>query len=156
MSLTLTKLKIGHMIGGLEFRLFDVLFDNSYATGGKPIDGSEVGINIILGALDVNAGVGDGAFRFKYDLVNKKLLAFRAPSGTLAGNVVVKGGGIGEAVGINPDSNAGVLSKAAATDRTIPVATFLGGAMATAAASLVEVGNGVDLSAITARILFIG
>lgn len=46
---------------------------------------------------------------------------------TVTGNVVVVGGGIGEAIGINPDSNAGVLSKAAATNRTIPLATFLGG-----------------------------
>lgn len=61
-----------------------------------------------------------------------KQLAF-TPAGTsgtssVTGNVTVVGGGVGEAIGINPDSNAGVLSKAAATNRTIPIATFLGAA----------------------------
>lgn len=60
------------------------------------------------------------------------------PAGTnstsnVTGNVIVKGGAIGEATGINPDSNAGVLSKAAATDRTIPIATYLGATPSAAA-----------------------
>lgn len=77
---------------------------------------------------------------------------------TVTGNVVVVGGGIGEAVGINPDTNAGVLSKTAATNRTIPVATFLGGTLtagtqtftgsATTAAALAEIADDTNAGAV--------
>ena len=50
------------------------------------------------------------------------------PAGTLSGNVVVTTGTIAQAIGITPDSNAGVLTTAGST-RTIPYATFLGGAL---------------------------
>ncbi len=57
------------------------------------------------------------------------------PAGTIVvteGDVTVLGGAAGTALGISADSNAGALTKAAATNRTIPRAT-LGFAASTAA-----------------------
>lgn len=89
MSVTITPLRRGHLIGGLDVRVADVLFDSSYPTGGEPISPSEVGLNSILGAIDLNGGTGDGGYRFKWDPVNNKLLAFRASGFTPAGTVAV-------------------------------------------------------------------
>lgn len=73
---------------------------------------------------------------------NGKLAILQSGAGTVTGNVTVVGGAIGEAIGINPDTNAGVLSKAAATNRTIPIATFLGAAPAVAGVAAGELSNG--------------
>lgn len=80
-------------------------------------------------------------------LANGKLVILAAGGGSVTGNVTVVGGGIGEAIGINPDTNAGVLSKTAATNRTIPIATFLGAAPAVAAAVDSQLSNGSAIPA---------
>lgn len=80
-------------------------------------------------------------------LANGKLVIFAGGGGSVTGNVTVVGGGIGEAIGINPDTNAGVLSKAAATNRTIPIATFLGAAPSVAAAVDSQLANGSAIPA---------
>jgi hypothetical protein len=119
----------------------------SYSTGG-------IALNLLTAMTDTRPGSvpmigitgqpiyvtvnGIAGYKYEYDATNKKLIirqvAAQTPAGTNAastvtGNAVVVGGGIGEAIGINPDTNAGVLSKAAATNRTIPITTFLGGAL---------------------------
>jgi hypothetical protein len=81
MSLALTILRRGHLIGGMDCRLVDALFDSSYPTGGEPLSGAEIGLNSILAAIDTNAGVGDGSFRFNYNAVTGKLLAYRSGAG---------------------------------------------------------------------------
>jgi hypothetical protein len=171
--------------GKFRVKIWDITLDTSYPTGGY---GSSLGFSAIalgVGSLIVGVQViawdADGpAVVLGYDRVNQKLMAFRAgastPAGTISaptitvtdGAVTVVGGGIGEAIGINPDSNAGALSKAAATNRTIPQATF-GIAPTTATASvptftgtagaqaaLAQVSNAVNLSAFVARCLVIG
>lgn len=138
----------------------------TYPTGGIPMDlltatillDSRPGFLPLPGISSQPIRVevkGIAGFTYAYDRTNKKLIirasAAITPAGTIAvteGAVTVVGGGIGEAIGINPDSNAGVLSKAAATNRTIPRATFLGSATTAAftgtavtAAALAELAN---------------
>src|SRR5690242_9772354 len=80
MSLTVTVLRRGHLIGGIDCRLCDVLFDSSYNSGGEAL-GSEVGLNSILAAIDTGAGVAEGPYRFKYNLATSKMQAFRSGAG---------------------------------------------------------------------------
>lgn len=131
--------KRSHVLGSIALT-------GSYTTGG-------ISLNFVTAALSGTKGQtalpgiskqpirasidGIAGYKYEYDRTNKKLIIRQSagftPAGTNAsstvtGNVSVVGGGIGEAIGINPDTNAGVLSKAAATTRTIPIATFLGAA----------------------------
>lgn len=162
---TFTKLTNGEgEISGLRVNCQSVPL-GVYATGGFVISPPRVAMGQIHGVIPIGFDTDAQGYVIQWNFQTGKLMVFQSagftPAGTISGNVVVKGGGIGEAIGINPDSVAGVLSKAAATDRTIPYATFLGGALtiagtAVAKAALVEVSNGVDLSALTAHLMFIG
>lgn len=152
--------------GWVRETFYDITLDASYPTGGETIDPNNVGLNQLFSMEVVGQGLATGlaattALQFLYDPYTGKLQAFQSggatPAGTIGGNVTVVGGGIGEATGINPDSNAGVLSKAAATNRTIPIATYLGAAptftgTAIAAAALAEVPDTTNLSAIRIRV----
>ena len=145
----------------LYIRIYDITLDSSYPTNGytaalgfSPI---KYRLKKILGLVQIGCdAAADLIVGVKFDITNNKLLAYRTAQGTLSGNVIVKGGGIGEAIGINPDSNAGVLSKAAATDRTIPIATFLGATDIIAQGSFAEVANGVSLANTKLRCMIFG
>jgi hypothetical protein len=141
-----------------------IAFDTSYPTGGY---GASLGLSAqrigfakagdIFGALMIGLNAAaSGVAWVVWDYTNKKLMALRGGTGSITGNVTVVGGAIGEAIGINPDSNAGVLSKAAATNRTIPIATFLGAAPSVTQQPLAEVSNTTNLSAVTCRMEFRG
>jgi hypothetical protein len=169
MAISKSALLYEDVWGKLRVRAYDVTLDTSYPAGGY---GASLGFSaiafgfgptgVIFGVLPIAYDADGPLVVLGFDRVNKKLMAFRAgtvtPGGTISGNVTVVGGAIGEAVGINPDSNAGVLSKAAATNRTIPIATFLGAAptftgTATGQGSLAEVTAAVSLAAVTVRCL---
>lgn len=153
-----------------KFAKGTVAFDSSYPTGGETLRAIDFGLSRFsrLAAYPTGAASGGAGYVFDFtlssDYTTASILVFRSPAvtptGTIAvtdGAITVKGGGIGEAIGINPDSNSGVLAKAAATDRTIPQATF-GIAATTAtftgqqvsAAALEQVSNGTNLSTLTA------
>jgi hypothetical protein len=144
----------------------------TYASDGVTFPKEFAGISDVWGVIPI---ANAGGYVYEYVRSTGKLKVYRqggfTPAGTngtsaVTGNVTVVGGGVGEAIGINPDSNAGVLSKAAATNRTIPIATLLGAAptagaqtftgTAVAAAALTEVANGVDLSGVDPVFLVIG
>jgi hypothetical protein len=98
------------------------------------------------GIISLTVVSSENGYVLGFNKSTGKFKAYRSPAATTTGNVVIVGGGVGEAIGINPDTNAGVLSKAAATNRTIPIATFLGAtAPAIAAAAFAEVADDTDL-----------
>ncbi len=167
------------VLGNLRCWVGTLTFDTSYPTGGLAYTNASFGLqsNPVFIGFDSDAS----GYGFQHDRANGKILAYRGagftPAGTNStptvtvteGAVTVVGGAIGEAIGINPDSNAGVLSKAAATNRTIPRATLLGTATtaalsgaptftgtAVAAAAAVEVANAVNLSAIVVNVFVLG
>jgi hypothetical protein len=159
--------------GTIRETFYDVTFDSSYPTGGEAISPKDLGLSQIYGLDVLGSSLVAGTaptsrYRFEWDYKNGKLQAFASatPAGTIAvtdGAVTVVGGGIGEAIGINPDSNAGALSKAAATTRTIPqatfgiaatTATFTGTAGTSSPAS--EAANGTNLSTYVLRIRAVG
>lgn len=148
-------------------RLLDFTGPASYTTGGETLAANSVGLGTIEHCPDFTISDGTSVYLARYNRTTGKLQVYTsvaaggAITGTVAGNVVVKGSGIGEAIGINPDSNAGVLSKAAATDRTIPVATFLGGSLtvsgtAAGGTGLNEVSAATNLSTFVGRCEVIG
>jgi hypothetical protein len=119
-----------------------------YVTGGiscdpltAMVDGASIGVPLPAITLEpfwfeIH---GKAGYRYEWDYTNKKLIIRQAgavtPAGTIVvteGDVTVLGGAAGTALGITADSNAGALTKAAATTRTIPRATF-GFAASTAA-----------------------
>lgn len=77
MSLTVTILKKGHLIGGLQASLVNVLFDSSYPTGGEVFGANECGLTQLLAAIDTKSGVADGGYSFKYNAATGKLQVFR-------------------------------------------------------------------------------
>jgi hypothetical protein len=152
-----------------QTKVIDATLD-TYATGGLSFPASLAELEYILVALAAPAS----GYVFRYDPTTKKLLAYRSAGFTPAGSVsahahdlLVKGaatGGIDEPIGVE---GTDTLAKDAATDRTIAGAdsatkggvrsttsTFTGTAVA--AGGLVEVANGVDLSAVVTRVLVIG
>jgi hypothetical protein len=137
-----------------------------YATNGIAVSAAQVGLGVI-DSLVINQAAG---YTFEYVASTGLVKAYRSaaitPVGSIAvtdGAVTIAGGAAGEAVGIAPDSNAGALTKAAATARVIPQAT-LGFAATTAAftgtagaqAALAEVTNGVNLAGVTFSFIAIG
>jgi len=159
MGLTYTRVSGGEgSWGQIRFKVFDVLYDNSYPTGGEVLSPAMIGLQNIVGSLQI--GVKDatsgGVMTQFVPGATPKLMALRSAGGTVTGSAVVKGGALGEAIGINPDGNTGVLSKAAATDRTIPIATLLGGTLSVAQGAMAEVANTTDLSLVQVRVMFIG
>lgn len=133
-----------------------------YATGGVAVLPTQVGLGSYIGAPVFSAP----GYTFSFVAATNKVLAYRTPAvaGTVAvteGDVTILGGAAGTALGITADSNAGALTKAAASTRTIPRAT-LGFAATTATltgtaqAVLAEVTNAVDLSAVTVSFVAFG
>ena len=161
MATVLTNLKVDEFVWNkLYIRIYDITLA-SYVTNGFTaalgFGPKEYALKIILGINQIGCdAAADLIVSVKFDFTNNKLLAYRSAAATVIGNVTVVGGGIGEATGINPDSNAGVLSKAAATNRTIPIATYLGAAPTIAQGGFAEVTNGVDLSAVKVRCMIFG
>lgn len=143
-------------ISGIRVRIKTFGLDASYTTGGYPVTGPFFGMGALHGIVLLGWNTAGQGYEIQYNSQTKKLMVFRVGTGTVIGNVTVVGGTLGEATGINPDSNAGVLSKAAATNRTIPIATYLGAAPTIAAGALAEVANGVDLSALVLTCMAIG
>ena len=138
----------------------------TYATGGVTISAQNLGLGSFVTAPQFSAA----GYVFGWDATNSKVLVYRSagftPAGSIAvtdGDVTVLGGAAGTAIGLTADSNAGALTKAAASTRTIPQATF--GIAATtaaltgtavAASALVEVANAVNLAAVVVSFSAIG
>ena len=145
--------------------LYKIALDNSYTTGGYAISATKVGLGVILGAncWGVDAAAS-GVIQLSWDYTNGKLMAFRVatftPAGTIAAPTINISGGVGGtvAIGISSDADAAALSKTAATSRTgitgVQAPAFTGTAQGQVA--LAQVSNAVDLSAVTARIVFLG
>lgn len=145
----------------------------TYATGGISFTPAQIGLGAFIGTPTFEIGAG---YLAGWDSTNQKILIYRngasTPVGTIGapaitvteGAVTIAGGAAGTAIGITPDDNTGSLTKAAASARTIPRATFLGSATtatsaapvftgtASTAAAFTEVSNAVDLSAVTIHI----
>ena len=86
-----------------------------------------------------------GGYIAEYIAATGKIKVYRSGNGVP--NVLITGGqAAGTALQILPETNAGVLGKTAATNRTIPGATF---GLVAVPGTMEEVSNAVDLSAIT-------
>lgn len=100
---------------------------------------------ITKGILSLQVISSENGYFLSFNKATGKFKAWRYGGGTTAGNITVGGGAAGEALGITPDTNAGALTKAAATARAIPIATLFGAAPTVPAAAMTEVADDVDL-----------
>lgn len=128
----------------------------TYASNGVAVSPKSFGFNTLLACFVVGGNAAAAGYVAVYLPSTGKLVLYRGAGGTVTGNAVVSGGGGGEAMTLNPDSASGTLTKAAATNRTIPIATLLGGTLSVAAAAGAEVPNGTNLDAVTIRLLGFG
>lgn len=139
----------------LRYDLIDVTLSNSYTTGGESV---VVPPSAKLVLVEQPAG-----YHARFDRSSEKLLMYRVagftPAGTVAAPTInITGGAAGTVpIGISSDADGAALSKTAATSRTgitgVQAPGFTGTAVA--AGSLVEVAAGVDLSAVTVRLLLV-
>lgn len=136
-----------------------VTLSGTYPTGGVPLTQLQLGLDTVNSAI-----FEQGAYTFKYDIANEKLLMYQSAGFTPAGTnsaptISITGGTAGTvAIGISSDANAAALSKTAATSRTgitgVQAPAFTGTAVA--AGALVEVANAVSLTGITANYRAVG
>lgn len=150
----------GHGIEGIERTVRGTLaLDTSYPTGGYALTPRNLG----LGAINDIEVRSKNGYVFEYNYTAQLLLVYRSlPAGTVAaptidgaaGTIRVTGGQVaGAAVQIQPDAAGAAVGKTAVTDRD--ATTVIGGITASApaftgtAGALVEVANGVNLSAVT-------
>lgn len=73
MALTITPVKT-FVVGDRKCVIADVLFDNSYASGGEVLTGADLGLDLVLDS--VNAGAATTGHVCPYDYTNQKLMAF--------------------------------------------------------------------------------
>jgi hypothetical protein len=112
------------MIGGLFANLVDILMDSSYATGGEVLGGNECGVPSLLAVIDTQSGVGDGGYKFKYNVATGKLQVFRGAGVPISvyAESDIKGSANTDAVGagayITIPTNGALISSLAAADNT--------------------------------------
>lgn len=124
MSLTVTILGKGHLIGGLFASMVDVGFDSSYPTGGESFVANSCGLPRILAAIDTKSGVADGGYSFKYNAATGKLQVFRGAGAPISVYTQgdIKGSANTDAVGagnyITIPTNGNLISTLAAANNT--------------------------------------
>lgn len=124
MSLTVTILRKGRLVGGMVQSLCDVLFDSSYATGGETLGANECGLSAILAAIDTKSGVADGGYSFKYNAATGKLQVFRGAGSPIATYAQgdIKGSANTDAVGagayVTIPTNGNLIVTLAASNNT--------------------------------------
>mgnify|MGYP001262126021 CR=1 FL=1 len=69
--------------GGFRFRVYDITFDSSYATGGWAITPANVGLTNIVDMVSSGPQVAAAGAVFGWDPVNSKLLAYKGAAGML-------------------------------------------------------------------------
>jgi len=164
MSVTLTKID-EDVWGKIRVAYFNVLLDSSYPTGGY---GASLGLSAarifgarttILGAvcIAVNAA-GSGIVSLIWDYANNKLMAFRSTGASHTHDLLLKNAAVADGATTRVNAGANLLGANTGGDLTVTGSGANGGIVAATAgaANLVQVSNGVSLSAVTARIRFEG
>lgn len=143
MALTYTFVE-DSVLGNWSGRLYNILLDSSYPTGGYAIAPTRIKLGkTILGVqiLAVNAA-GSGIVQISWDYANSKLMAFRVATVTPAGTAIFTGSalathshslwvatGATDATGarVNAASNSLAMNNAAAAIAGIPAASGAAG-----------------------------
>jgi len=142
MGLTITN-KEFTVFGNKRVVFCDVAFDASYPTGGEALTPDTLGLSVITFA----SVAGKGGYIFEYDYTNKKLKAMYPRSASAVANSAAN----------QLDVSSGSAT-ASAVDATTPTVTAPAGFRSAVDAQVAdEVGNTVDLSAVTSvKVMMIG
>ena len=90
MALTFTAVKPMNFqkSGGIRQAIYDVTFDNSYATGGWAVTPANFNMTILYGLIPLGPQAAAAGSLITYDPVNSKLLAFKSTAaGSLFGEI---------------------------------------------------------------------
>lgn len=145
--------------GQLRYKTWDVTFDSAYVTGGEPIDLSGIGLSnliggVCLGALDATSA----AIVPMVDFDNNKLLAMQSSVAAHTHPLLLKNAAVADGATTRVNAGTNLLGANTGSDITVAGGGANGGVQANTAsnAGLVEVGSGVNLSAVTVRMMFYG
>ena len=85
MALTFTSIQRINIqkAGGVRFAIYDVTFDNGYATGGWAVTPANLGLTAILGLIPLGPQAAAAGSLITWDPVNSKLLAFKSNTAAL-------------------------------------------------------------------------
>ena len=67
--------------GDMQYRVFEITFDDSYVTSGEPMAAADIGFSKI--EFITFAG-GDSGYVFDYDFTNSKVIVYRAAGSAAA------------------------------------------------------------------------
>ncbi len=90
MALTVTPVGKRNMVGNRVERLFDIMFDSSYAIGGEALTAGQLKMRKVLWACPDGpiSGAAAGVYWAEYDYANSKLKAYRVDQADDAGEEV--------------------------------------------------------------------
>jgi hypothetical protein len=154
MAFVATKVKDSDDVFGKHRTvMFDIAL-GTYATGGVAISPSLVGLKLIRGGMVIGGNAASAGYSIVFDTTNKKLVAARA--GAHSHDLLLKNAAVAD--GATTRVNAGTNLLGANTGSDVPVAGggANGGVQASTQGALAEVSNGVDLTSVVVRVLFIG
>lgn len=87
MGLSYNQLDEGILGGLTRFRLLEITFDNSYASGGEPVSADEIGLQSISAMMLGTVDQDSAGYVVQYDKQVGKLRVFRSAGFTPAGTV---------------------------------------------------------------------
>lgn len=151
MAVTVSVVKRSKM-GGLHAIVADITLDNSYVTGGEPVD------PVLLGLTNIDFVLPSptSGYTFEFDEVNSKLLAFYGTNASAAHTHTFTGSAL--AAHGHTENTAAAYTQNATTG-TITAGTPAGTnatAGAVTAAPGAEVAAATNLSAVKVRVLAVG
>lgn len=156
MALTYSKMIAEIKLGNLRGKIFDVTFDSSYITGGEPLSPAMIGIQNIVGSVQIGAkDATSGAVETKFiPGTTPKLMALRM--GAHVHDLLFKNAAVADGATTRVNVGTNLLGANTGGDLTVAGGGANGGVQLSTQAGLAEVSNAVDLSAVQVRVCFLG
>jgi len=162
MSLTLTKLD-EDVWGKTRVLTYKIKLDNSYPTNGYKaslgFSASKFGLQTILGVHVIGIdGGASGVVAVVFDYTNVALMAFRSNVAAHSHDLLLKDAAVADGATTRVNAGANLLGANTGGDLTVAGGGANGGVQASVAAgaSMVEVSNTTNLSAVTVRVQVFG
>lgn len=158
MAFSATKVKDSNDSWGKHNVVMYDIAIGTYATGGVSVSPAKVGLKSIRGAQIIGGNAAAAGYVVRWDTTNKKLVAGRGAGVAHTHDLLLKNAAVADAAGTRVNAGANLLGANTGGDLTVTGGGANGGIVSAtpAAAAFAEVSNGVDLTSVTVRVLFIG
>lgn len=130
----------------------------TYATGGLAVSPKSFGMSNLIGAQVIGGNAASIGYHFTYDTTNKKLLVGIGAGVAHSHALLLKNAAVADGATTRVNAGTNLLGANTGGDLTVAGGGANGGVQSATPANgaLAEVANGVDLSAITVRLMGIG